>query len=107
MIWQVEGNHPEPLGHRRIVQQMAVLSAIGAGRMEAQQRDSLASFLDIDAMLGAVDADAEKSSDHRLKFRHWALPSHAGCSSCDAGRGRSALLPAHRPQARTLVPASA
>jgi hypothetical protein len=49
---------------------MAVLSAIGAGRMEAQQRNSLASFLDINAMLRAVDADAEKSSDDRLKFRH-------------------------------------
>jgi hypothetical protein len=33
MIGQVEGKNPETLGDRRVVQQMAVLSAVGAGRM--------------------------------------------------------------------------
>ena len=46
-------------GDARVVHQRAVLPAVGAGGVQAQQRRALAGFLDIDAVLaGRTDRDA-------------------------------------------------
>jgi hypothetical protein len=57
VVGQVEGDDPEAIRHLLVVEQVAILPAVGAGRMQAQQRDAAAGFLDEDAVHEPVDRD--------------------------------------------------
>ena len=54
---QIEDDDAEALGDLRIVQQRAILPPVGAGGVQADQRDPLARFLEIDAMRPAVEIE--------------------------------------------------
>ena len=57
MVGQVEGDDAEAIRHLLVVEQVTVLPAVGARRMQAQQRNAAARLLDEDAVLDAIDPD--------------------------------------------------
>ncbi len=53
---QVEGDDAEAPGDLAIVQQRTVLPAVGAGGVQADQRNAFTGFLEIEAMRTAVES---------------------------------------------------
>ena len=56
---QVEGDDAEPVRHRGIVQDMAVLAPVAPGRVQAEKRHALAGLLEIDPVRPPGDGEAE------------------------------------------------
>src|SRR6266436_5652748 len=66
MPGHVEGDDAEVLRELFIRQQMPPLPPVGAGGVQAHQRDAGAVLLEIDAMHLAIDLDTDVAADHRL-----------------------------------------
>ena len=64
-------------GDRAVVEQVAILPAVGAGGVQAEQRHAAAGLLDEDAVGRALDLDGKIAARDRLELRHPALPSRA------------------------------
>src|SRR6478609_1091737 len=62
----VEGDHPEIPGKLAIRKQMPPLPSIGAGGVQADQRNARAAFLEIDTVHLAVDVDVHVAADDRF-----------------------------------------
>src|SRR3546814_160301 len=88
----VEGDHAEVPGHVRIIEHAAELAAVGAGRVQAEQRDAAAGFLDIQPVRPPADVTAEVAADDRLVARrgHGASPLPRGSSSSALNHSRLA-----------------
>ena len=67
MPGQVEGNDAEALENFAVIEQRAVLAAVGARGVQAQQRDALPRLLDIEPMRLAADGKAQIAADDRLE----------------------------------------
>jgi hypothetical protein len=63
---QVEGDDAIAAGDLRVVQDRPVLPAVGAGGVQAEERNALARLLEVDAMRLAVQVQAQVAADHRL-----------------------------------------
>ena len=77
---QVEGDDAE-LGKRLgVVEEAAVLPAVGARRVQAQQRDAGAGLLDIEPVRLALDVEAQIAADGGLErgFAHRLRPARGG-----------------------------
>ena len=63
---QIERDDAEGLGHFRVVEDAAILAAVGPGRVQAQQRYAVrrSRFLEIDAMRAAVEVDMQIAARH-------------------------------------------
>ncbi len=71
----VEGDDAKALRDVGIVQDATILPSIGAGRVQAQQRDPFARFLEIDAIAPAFEIERQVAADDRLeRGRHCAAP---------------------------------
>ncbi|HET9354072.1 MAG TPA: hypothetical protein VFO32_08760, partial [Sphingomicrobium sp.] len=66
---QIEGDDAEARGDGRIVQQLAILPAVGAGGVQAEQGNALPRLLEIEAMRPAVQIQPQIAADHRLDDR--------------------------------------
>ena len=64
---QVEGDHAIAAGDLGIVQQRAVLPSVGAGGVQAEQRNALARLLEVEAVRLAVEVEAQVAPDHRFE----------------------------------------
>ena len=64
---QVEGDDAEAGQRLGIVHEAAILPAIRAGRVQANQRDAFARLLDVDAVRLAGDVDAQVAADGGLE----------------------------------------
>ena len=74
--WQVEGEHAETVGDRRVGHQMAKLTGVAAGGVQADQRDAAAGFLEIQAHRPALPGGPQIAPDDRFELRaHRPLPS--------------------------------
>ena len=60
---------------RCVVHQRAVLPAVGAGGVQAQQRRARACLLDIDAVMPPEQVEMHVAADDRLELRGHALNS--------------------------------
>src|SRR5690242_15674095 len=56
---QVEGNHAEALRDFLVVEQRAILASVRTRRVQAEEWNALARFLDIDALWPAMDVHAQ------------------------------------------------
>jgi hypothetical protein len=65
----VEGDDAVLCRHPRIVHQAAILPAVAAGGVQAEQRRALARFLDIEAVRLAQEIEVHIAADDRLEFR--------------------------------------
>jgi hypothetical protein len=80
--WHVEGDDAVARGDTRVVHQCAILAAIGARGVQAQQRRAAARFLDIDAMLAAEQVEMQIATDGGFKMRaHAAAPARSFTSA--------------------------
>ena len=84
MPGQVEGNDAKALENFAVVEERPVLAAVGAGGVQAQQRDALARFLDIEPMRLAADGEAQVAADDRLELG-FAVAAHR--ATPDLARG--------------------
>ena len=92
----------------RVVEQVTILPAVGAGRMQAEQRDAAAGLLDEDAVARRPRSRPKNSGRRSARAQCIAaLPSRASRSSCGAAPARSASRRACRLRARIRAPASA
>ena len=66
MPGEIERDHAEILRHALIVHQAAELPAVGAGGVQAQERDPLPGLLDVEPVRAAEQVEAEIASDDRL-----------------------------------------
>lgn len=66
------------------VHQRAILSPVGAGGMQAQQRHALAGLLDIDTMLPPEQVEMHVAAGDRLEARGHVLQAPAGRSLASA-----------------------
>ena len=66
---QVEGDDAEARRHLRVVQYMAVLPPVAAGRVQAEQRRARPRFLEIEPVRAPADAEPEIAPGHRLQRR--------------------------------------
>ena len=64
---QVEGDDAKARQRLGIVEEAAILPAVGAGRVQAHERDALAGLLDVDAVRLAGDVEAEIAADGGLE----------------------------------------
>src|SRR5471032_495637 len=55
---QIEGDDAEARGDRRVVQQSAILPAVGAGGVQADERNALPRLFEVDAMRPAVEVQS-------------------------------------------------
>jgi hypothetical protein len=60
---QVEGQHAEVRGDRRIGHQVAELPSVGAGCVEAEERDPLSRVLEVHAVLFAAERQMHVAAD--------------------------------------------
>ena len=75
------------LGQRLgVVEEAAVLPAVGAGRVQAQQRDAGAGLLDIEPVRLALDVEAQIAADGGLErgLAHRLRPSAAARGSASS-----------------------
>ena len=70
MVRHIERNDAILVGNGRIVKQMAVLPAVRAGGVKAEQRDAPAGFLKVDAVAGAVRRDIQITALYGFDIRH-------------------------------------
>src|SRR5262245_52071356 len=106
VIGQVEGDDAKAPDELAVVEQMAVLPAVGAGRVQAEKGQAGAGLLDEDAVGGGLDVDGKIAARNRLELRHRAPPSRASRSSSGAARVRSAWRSGHRPPVQIRARAS-
>ena len=76
----VEGDDAMLCRHPRIVHQAAILPAVAAGGVQAQQRRALARLLDIDAMRPAEQIEMHVAADDRAR-----TAGSCGCSRAQLG----------------------
>jgi hypothetical protein len=69
----VEGEHAEVARDRLVEHQVAELAAVGAGGVQADERDALPGFLEVDAVGTAAERQVDVAADDRLDLRHHAL----------------------------------
>ena len=71
----IERNDAKVLRHLGVVQDTAILPAVGTGGVQADQRDPLARFLEIDAVAPAFEIEREIATDDWLEGGgHCAAP---------------------------------
>ena len=78
---QVEGDDAERIGDRRIGHHVPELAAVGARRMQANQRDALSRLLEVEAMRPALQRHMEIAPDDRIEPRGHQRASRAGAVS--------------------------
>ena len=82
MPGHVEGDDAVFRRHPRIVHEAAILAAVGAGGMQAEQRRALAGFLDIDPVRLAEELEMHVAAGDRLELRaHAATPARSFASA--------------------------
>ena len=86
---QVENDDAEAAGDLGVVQERAILPAVGAGGVQADQRDALPRFLEIDAMRPAVEVEPQVAADDRLDDRRADRGRSARPAPQDAGAAKS------------------
>ena len=67
MPGQVKGDHTETVRHRRICHQMAKLTGIATGGVQANKRDAVTSFLKIDANRPLLPSGSQIAANNRLQ----------------------------------------
>ena len=77
MPGHVEGDHAMVPRDARIVHQGTILAPVGAGGVQAQQRGTLARFLDIETVRPAEQIEMHIAAGDRLEFRAHAAPPAA------------------------------
>ena len=77
----VEGEHAEVPRDLGVVQQVAPLAIVGAGGVQAHERDALPGFLDVEAMGAAAEVEPEVATDDRLVRRPGSHPPARGWAS--------------------------
>ena len=85
---QVEGDDAELGENLGVIEKAAVLPAVGAGRVQADERDAGTGFLDVEPVRLALDVEAQIAADGRLELRSGA-GAHRARSSAAAERGRA------------------
>jgi hypothetical protein len=65
----------EPAGDLGVIEDVAELAAVGAGRVQADQRPPRPRLLVEDAVAAPAAVQVEIAADHRLKIGHRAAPS--------------------------------
>ncbi len=75
MPGQVEGNDAEALENLAVVEERPVLAAVGARGVQAQKRNALPGFLDIEPVRLAADGEAQVAADDRLEMG-FAVAAH-------------------------------
>jgi hypothetical protein len=74
---KIECDDPELARHVGIVKHMAELAAVGAGGVQAQERNAAARLFDENPIVGAVEPDGQIAADNRLEFSHRRPPCRA------------------------------
>jgi hypothetical protein len=74
---QVEGDRAEPAGDGGIIEEMAELAAVVAGRVQAEQRNPGAGLLHENPVRFAGNVDAGIAAGDRFEVRHPASPFRA------------------------------
>src|SRR5882724_5650422 len=87
---QVENNDAETARDLGIVQQRAILPSVGAGGVQADQRDALPCFLEVEAMRPAVQVESQVTADGRLDDRRTDC-GHRLCRCRRTQRGKELL----------------
>src|SRR5262245_15584314 len=67
MPWQVEGDDAEAAGDLAVVQERAVLPAVGAGGVQAKEGNALSRFLEVQALRAARHIEPQVAADDRLE----------------------------------------
>src|SRR6266446_5695241 len=75
VIRHIERDDAISPGDRGIVEQVSILTAVGACRMKTQQRDAAAGLFEIETVFDTVNGDIEVASEDRLNIQHF-LYSH-------------------------------
>ena len=65
VVGQVPGDHAEALGDLRVLEQVAPLLAVGAGRVLEQERHALPALLEVDAVAQARDVEVQVAARSR------------------------------------------
>ena len=100
----VEGQHPEALRDLGVGQQMAVLPVVGAGGVQADQRDPLAGLLEVEAVRDAVDLHPQVAADHRLeRGRHGSVLLR---QTARRGRGAMPTFDSQMAHTQAIIPNS-
>lgn len=69
MPWHVEGDDAMAVRDAIVVHQRPVLTTVGAGGVQAQERRAPAGFLDIDAVFPSEQIEMHIAADNRLETR--------------------------------------
>jgi hypothetical protein len=80
---QVEGDDAKAGEDLRVIEESAVLAAVGPGRVQADERDADAGLLDIETVRLALDVEPQIAADGGLErgFAHGLRPSPAARGS--------------------------
>src|SRR5829696_9587507 len=87
MVGQIEGDHTPPRRDLRVAEQLPVLSGVGTRRVQAHQRPTYASFLEVEA--GATPCSSIEvyvAPRNRVELRHDSHPSGARFRRVSPGR---------------------
>ena len=77
MPGHIEGDDAVARRDARIVHQRAILTAVAAGGVQAEQRRALPGFLDIEPVRPAKEIEMHVAADDRLEARTHATPPDA------------------------------
>src|SRR5262245_46589448 len=77
MPGHVEGDDAKLSEDLAVIEDSAVLPAVGTGRVQAEERDAIACLLHIEAVRLAADRHVQKARYNGLEpgLAHWALPA--------------------------------
>ena len=76
----VEHDHAIVLRDALVVEQAAILPAVGAGGVQAEQRNAAAGFLDVEAMRAAEQIEMQVAADRRFEARAHGAPFPAAAA---------------------------
>ena len=77
MPGKIERDDPESTRHVGIVKHMAELAAVGAGGVQAQERNAAARLFDENPVVDAVEPNGQIAADNRLEFSRRRPPYRA------------------------------
>ena len=90
MPGKIEGNHAEALECFAVIEERAVLPAVGARRVQAQKGNALPRLLDIEPMRLAADGKTQVAADDRLEVG-FAVGTHRAPSDLALGNASRSL----------------
>jgi hypothetical protein len=77
MIGHVKRDHAELSRHGFVIEQMAVLAAVGTRGVETKKRNAAAGILEVHSVRDVAHGDVEIAADDRLHVRHGRQASSA------------------------------